>query len=159
MVLAHRIQDPVLVVGRQRGQGLSERWADPPPRQFALRLGRERGREFQASGDPVRLASQQLGDGPQRQVIVSPQGLHHPGLVQRGDRSRGRVGQQQESLVLDGGQRSFYDRTDLKVAVLDTSSELLEPIEDLVVAVLRGNHSQRWVRQLDPAPSHIPRPE
>jgi hypothetical protein len=64
---------------------------------------------MEATCHPVRFAGQPFSDTVHRQVIVLDQRLHHPRLIQRGDRSSRRVGQEHESLVVDGAQRALDD--------------------------------------------------
>jgi hypothetical protein len=92
-------------------------------------------------------------------VIVPGQRLHHSCFVERSDCSRGRVGQEHESLVVDSAQRSFDDRGDVRVAGIELSSELLEAIEDLVVSVVRGNNPHRRFDQLGSMRWKVPRTE
>lgn len=128
-------------------------------RKLILDLERETGRQLQAGCHPVRFAGQQLGNSAHRQVIVLGQRLHHPRFIERGDRSSGRVGQEHESFVVDGAQRALDDRGYVRVSGLAPPEELLEPVEDLVVAVVRGHDPQRRVGQLGSVHSKVPRPE
>lgn len=105
------------------------------------------------------FASQQFSDGGHRHLIVLGQRLHHPRFIERGDRSSGRVGLEHESLVVDGTKRALDDDGHVRVSGLAPPEELLEPVEDLVAAVVRGNDPQRRVGQLGSVWSKVPRPE
>lgn len=61
--------------------------------------------------------------------------------------------------MVDGAQRALDDSRYVRVSDLTLPEELLESVEDLVVAIVRGNDSHRRVGQLGSARSKVPRPE
>lgn len=92
-------------------------------------------------------------------MVVDDERLDHARLVECSGRSRGRVGQEHRSLDVDGAHRSLDDCGNVRVAGIPSSSELLESVEDFVLAVLRGNDPQRGVLQFEPVRSRLPWPE
>lgn len=148
LVRHHRLEHTVLVFFRQRRQRVRRGWPDVPAGQPILSPARQPGRQLHTAGHPVRLLPEQMGNRTHGQVIVDDQRLHDARLVERGHGARRRVGHEQESLVVHGGERPLHDRGDGPVSGLAPPLEPLEAIEDLVVTVVGGHDPQRPVGQL-----------
>lgn len=159
-VLDDYLEHAVLVFCRESRQRVGRRWPDASPRQFFLSPDGQPVCELAAACHPVRLPPQLLRDGVGGQVVVGDERLDNERLVERGDGAGWRVGHQHEPLVVDGGERALHDRGDALASSRAPHLELLEAIEDFVVAIVGGRDPQRPVRQLcDRLRWHPPRTE
>ena len=142
------VEEPVLVLVAERAQGVRERRADGAPGEPLLRGAREAGADGQARLDPALLVAQEPRDAARGQPVVLGERAGHLRLVERGDRARRGVGQEQQPLVLGRRGRPLDDDRDRGRALLAPALQSLEAVEDLEAAVGRGGDPQRQLGQL-----------
>lgn len=135
---------PLLLPGREAGQGVRSRGREAPGVEVARGLGGEPLAEGQAPVHPGAPAAEHLGDLRGREVIGGGEGVHHTRLVHRAHSALGRVGLEQPGLAQHAGERiGFHDHGDVGVALAAPAGQPLEPIEDLVGAVANRRHPHR----------------
>lgn len=78
-----------------------------------------------------------------RPVVVVDQRLHDERLIHGGDRPGGRVGHEQQALVVCGTCRGLDDDGHPRVPGFAPAVESLEPVDHLVDVLTRGDHAQR----------------
>jgi hypothetical protein len=100
MMVVGRGQDGILVGGRQAGQLVGQGGANVTAGESLLRGLGKVGHKSPAFHHPFLLASQQLGNGSDRQLVIIEQGADNAAFVERGQRPPGSVGQEQKALVL-----------------------------------------------------------
>jgi hypothetical protein len=127
-------QDRVLVLASEPAQRAGERDADDALPELALGSRRQAGAQLHAALDPVALVAEQARDPGRREVIVADEGADNPGLVERRDGPRRRVGGEQQSLVLGRRGRALDDHGDEPMARLEPARQAAEPVNDLVLA-------------------------
>jgi hypothetical protein len=118
----------LLVLGRQRAKRVRERGPDRSAPQPLLDRGREARAQGETRGDPSGLAPEQPPYGRDGQAILGPQRADDARLVERGQGPWGRVGQEQQALVLLCALRAFdHDRHE-RGACLAPALQALESI-------------------------------
>lgn len=137
----------VLIGGWHRGQRRGQRGADAATRELVLSLSREAGGELQTGGDPARLVTQEVSRRFHRPVVVIDQRLHDERLIHGGERPGGRVGHEQQALVVCGTCRRLDDDGHPRVTGFTPAEEPLEPIDNFVDVLAARDHAQREVSQ------------
>jgi len=141
--------DRVLLVGGQRGQRVRDRGPDRPSREPLGRALAQMSCQREAALDPFGLAPEQPRDRGRRLAVLVDEGCDDPGLVQRGDCAVGRVGSEDEALVLGGViAGALDDDGDTLSSLLTPGLQALEAIDDLVSAVSSEHDAEREVGQI-----------
>lgn len=143
-----RVQQSVLIGGRQGAQCVSQRRADPPPRQGLLSGPREACRDVRAARHPLGLAAKQPPDGGRAQPLLFAQRADHAPLIEGGEGPRRRVGGKQQPLVLLGSAGPLQDHGDPLTTALPPGLQPFEAIDELVQAVGDGYDAEGKLRDV-----------
>jgi hypothetical protein len=145
-----------LLGAREGGEALRGRRREPTRIDVRRHDRREPTPEGQAALHPAAAAAQQLADLWGGELVVVRQRADHAGLIHRAQRAARGIGLEQARLAHDAG-RVLDDRRHVGVAIGDPARDALEPVEDLVRAVVvRGDpHGQRRERagRIGPRPA------
>jgi hypothetical protein len=128
-----------LLGAREGGEALRGRRGDSTRIDVRRQGRREPTPEGQAALHPAAAAAQQLADLRGGELIVVRQRADHARLIHRAQRAARGIGLEQARLAHDAG-RVLDDHRHVGVAVGDPARDALEPVEDLVAAVVaRGD--------------------
>jgi hypothetical protein len=145
-----------LLGAREGGEALRGRRREPTRIDVRRQDWREPATESQAALHPAAAAAEQLGDLRGGELIVVRERADHARFIHRAQRAARGIGLEQARLAQDAG-RLLDDGRHVGVAIGDPARHTLEPVEDLVAAVLaRGDaHGQRGeqARRISPRPA------
>jgi hypothetical protein len=147
-VLRGALDQLVLLLMRQNGQGVGHRRAHNPLVDLALDPGSQAGGQAVTARRPALAAAKQPGRGTQGEAVVADEGVNDPRLVHGGDRPRWVVGAQKLGLQLGGRSGKFDHHRDLGGALLAPPGQSLQAIDDLVRAIGLGYDPDRQLRQV-----------
>jgi hypothetical protein len=145
-VLLDGTEDGILVLVGQGAQGVRQGGAHRAVSELGLGRFGQAGGEVHAACHPLRLAPKLSSDGLLAEGLFGQQGEDDPRLVERGESSWGRIGQQHQALVFFGWARALQDDRDEGVSLLAPVHETFEAVEDLVLAVVGGHDAQGQLR-------------
>lgn len=154
-----RVKHHVLVLSRERGQDIRSGWPEASAGQFVTGPLGQPGRELKTARYPVRPLAQQEGDGVCLEVMVGAKRRDNARLIERGHSAGRRVGHQHEPRVLDGRQRKLHDGGHGPVSRIAPAVNPFEPVQYLVVPVVRGHDADRAIGKWDVGRTQLPRPK
>ena len=158
-VSQYRLEHHVLILSRERGQGIRGGWPKASSCQFVTGALGEPRRELKTTRYPVRPLAQQEGDGVHLEVMVGAKRCDDARLIERGHGAGRRVGHQHEPRVLDGRQRQLHDGGHGPAPRIAPAVNPLEPVQNLVVSVVRGHDADRPIGERGVGRTELPRPE
>lgn len=139
-----RVGQPGLVGPRHGGEGVRRRRRDPAVIHGSGDAGRQPAAEDEAAIDPPPAAAEQLGNLCRRELIVVGERPDDTGLVHGTDRAPRAVRVEQPRFAHDAGGVLDDDR-DVRVPVARPLRQALEPVEDVVGAIIiRGDAHREW---------------
>ena len=139
-------ENSILVLVGQGADGVRQGGANRAVSELGLGRWGQAGGELDASCHPLRLAPKLSSDGVLSEGLFGQQGEDDPRLVERGERSWGRIGQQQQALVFFGAARTLQDDRDEVFSLLAPTLQTLETVDHLVEAVVGGHDADGQLR-------------
>jgi hypothetical protein len=141
-------QKRLLVVVGEGTERVSERRSDAPASQSALGQRGQARCDVHSPCHPLPVAPQEARDGRGAQPLLVAQGTDHAPLVQGGEGTGGRVGREQEALVLFGPAGSLQEHGDQRASAVPPGLQTLEAVQYFVVSVRQRDDADRQGRQV-----------
>jgi hypothetical protein len=143
-----RSKDPLLLAGRERGEGGSEREREPLRAEEREELRREARRDRIARLRPAGLAPEEPRGQSRREPVLVHERAHDPRLVERRDARARPVREEELRLLLGRAPCLLDDRRDLDRAGRAPAGEPLEAVQDLERPVGEPKEPERERRKV-----------
>lgn len=146
-VLLNRIEDGLLILLGEGAEDVGGGGPDGAGGELLFAGSAEVLVDVEPRGHPPGRLREGTGNGGLGEPVVVFERSDNLAFVERGERPRWSVGEEDETLVVLGGALGFDDDRDLRVAFVAPGREALEAVEDLVAVAADGNHADGQRRQ------------